>query len=116
MGGTMEPQTIFVGVDVSQGQLDYAIRPTGQRGQLSNNEMGVAELVTQLTAVPPTLIVLEATGGLELAATAALASAGCPVAVVNPHLARDFAKATGELAKTDRIDAATLAHFAEAIR
>jgi len=112
----MEPQAVFVGVDVSQEQLDYAIRPTGQHGQLPNNETGIAELVTRLTAVQPALIVLEATGGLELAATAALLTGGCPVAVVNPRQARDFAKATGELAKTDRIDAATLAHFAEAIR
>ncbi len=69
-----------------------------------------------MIAVRPALIVLEATGGLELAVTAALASAGCPVAVVNPRQVRDFAKATGELAKTDRIDASMLAHFAEAIR
>jgi transposase len=112
----MESPSVYVGVDVSQDQLDYAIRPTGQRGQFSNNETGIAELVTQLTAVHPALIVLEATGGLELAATAALAGASCPVAVVNPRQARDFAKATGELAKTDRIDANMLAHFAEAIR
>ncbi len=112
----MESQSVFVGVDVSQEQLDYAIRPAGTRGQVPNSESGVIELVKQLTAVQPALIVLEATGGLELAATAALAGAGWPVAVVNPRQARDFAKATGELAKTDRIDAATLAHFAEAIR
>ncbi len=112
----MEVQSVFVGVDVSQEQLDYAIRPTGEHAQVSNSETGVVELVKRLMAVHPTLIVLEATGGLELTATAALAEAGCPVAVVNPRQVRDFAKATGELAKTDRIDAATLAHFAEAIR
>jgi transposase len=112
----MEPHAVFVGVDVSQEQLDYALWPTGEHGQAPNSETGVAELVKQLTALHPTLVVLEATGGLELAATVALASAGCPVAVVNPRPVRDFAKATGELAKTDRIDAATLAHFAEAIR
>jgi transposase len=112
----MEPQPIFVGLDVSQAQLDYAVRPTGKRGQVPNTEAGLAKLVKRLTAVQPTLVVMEATGGLEQAATAALASAGCPVAVVNPRQVRDFAKATGELAKTDQIDAATLAHFAEAIR
>lgn len=112
----METQPLFVGVDVSQDQLEYAFRPTGQRGQCANTETGVAELVTQLTAMQPALVVLEATGGLELAATTALVSAGCPVAVVNPRQARDFAKATGELAKTDRIDAGMLAHFAKAIR
>jgi transposase len=112
----MESQSVFVGVDVSQEQLDYAVRPTGEHGQVPNSETGVVELVKQLMAIRPALIVLEATGGLELAATAALAGAGCPVAVVNPRQVRDFAKATGELAKTDRIDASMLAHFAEAIR
>ena len=112
----MTVQSIFVGVDVSQEQLDYAVRPTGEHGHIPNTETGVVELVKQLVVVHPTLIVLEATGGLELAATAALISAGCPVAVVNPRQVRDFAKATGELAKTDRIDASLLAHFAEAIR
>jgi transposase len=112
----MESQSIFVGLDVSKEQLDYAVRPTGERGRVPNHEAGLAELVQRLTALPPTLVVLEATGGLELAATAALASAGCPVAVVNPRQVRDFAKATGQLAKTDQIDAGTLAHFAEAIR
>lgn len=112
----METPLLFVGMDVSQSQLDYAIRPTGEHGHVPNSESGVADLVKQLTAVHPALIVLEATGGLELTAAVALAGAGCPVAVVNPRQARDFAKATGTLAKTDRIDAATLAHFAEAIR
>ncbi len=112
----MEHQEQFVGVDVSQAQLDYAVRPSGEQGHVPNTEAGLAELVQQLKAVQPTLVVLEATGGLELAATAALASAGCPVAVVNPRQVRDFARATGELAKTDQLDARILAHFAEAIR
>jgi len=73
-------------------------------------------LVERLQAVQPTLIVLEATGGLERAATAALATAGLPVVVVNPRQARDFARATGQLAKTDALDARALAHFADVIR
>jgi transposase len=112
----MESQSVFVGIDVSKEQLDYSIRPTGEHGQVPNSEAGVVELVKHMIAVRSALIVLEATGGLELAITATLASAGCPVAVVNPRQVRDFAKATGELAKTDRIDASMLAHFAEAIR
>ena len=112
----MEAPSVFVGIDVSQAQLDYAIRPTGEHGHVPNSEPGLVELVNQMARVRPTLIVLEATGGLELTATAALASAGYPVAVVNPRQVRDFAKATGELAKTDHLDAHLLAHFAEAIR
>jgi transposase len=109
---------LFVGIDVAKAQLDIAVRPTGERWAVPQTEAGAAELVTQLQALipAPTLIVLEATGGLERLASAALAAAGLPVAVVNPRQVRDFAKATGRLAKTDRLDAQVLAHFAEAVR
>jgi transposase len=91
------------------------VRPSGERWAVLNDANGVTTLVDRLQALQPTLIVLEATGGLERAATAALATAGLPV-VVNPRQARDFARATGQLAKTDALDARALAHFADVIR
>ena len=106
----------FVGIDVAKAQLDIAVRPSGERWAVPNDAGGVGTLVEQLQALHPTLIVLEATGGLERAATAALATAGLPVVVVNPRQARDFARATGQLAKTDALDARALAHFADVIR
>jgi transposase len=110
-----EPQ-VFVGIDVSKAQLDVALRPTEDQWHVSNDEVGIPGLVERLQAVQPTLIVLEATGGLEVPAAGALSEAGLPVVVVNPRHARDFAKATGRLAKTDSLDARGLAHFAEAVR
>src|SRR5215510_2971414 len=95
----------FVGIDVAKAQWDIAVRPSGERWAVPNDAGGVGTLVEQLQALQPTLIVLEATGGLERAATAALATAGLPVVVVNPRQARDFARATGQLAKTDALDA-----------
>jgi transposase len=106
---------VFVGLDVSKAQWDVALRPGG-RFATPNDETGIARLVERLRAMAPALIVLEATGGLELPATGALAAAGLPVVVVNPRQIRDFAKATGRLAKTDALDAEVLAHFAEVIR
>jgi transposase len=106
---------IFTGIDVSKAALDVALRPSGELWRCANDEGGIAELVVRLQPLEPRLIVLEATGGLERLAVAALALAGLPVAVVNPRQARDFAKATGRLAKSDALDAAVLAHFAEAI-
>src|SRR5262247_2930183 len=106
----------FVGIDVAKAQLDIAVRPSGERWAVSNDADGVATLVEQLQPLHPTLIVLEATGGLERVATSALATAGLPVVVVNPRQARDFARATGQLAKTDALDARALAHFADVIR
>jgi len=106
----------FVGIDVAKAQLDIAVRPSGERWAVSNDTSGIVTLVDRLQTLPPTLIVLEATGGLERAATAALATAGLPVVVVNPRQARDFARATGQLAKTDALDARALAHFADVIR
>ena len=110
-----QPQ-LFVGIDVAKAQLDMALRPTGERWEVTNDEAGIASLVAHLQAVVPTLIVLEATGGYQRAVVAALAAAGLPIVVVNPRHARDFAKATGQLAKTDRLDARALAHFADAVR
>jgi transposase len=114
-----EPAPTFIGIDVAKAQLDVAVRSTGATGErwtAPQTEAGVADLVARLQPLAPTLIVLEATGGLERLASAALAAAGLPVAVVNPRQVRDFAKATGRLAKTDRLDAQVLAHFAEAVR
>lgn len=106
---------VCVGIDVSKQQLDIALRP-GRRYSVPNNEAGVASVLADLKTVSLTLVVLEATGGLELPLTSALALAGLPVVVVNPRQVRDFAKATGQLAKTDAIDAQVLARFAEVIR
>ncbi len=106
----------FVGIDVSKATLDVALRPGGEPWRCANDEAGIAELVGRLRPLEPQLVVLEATGGLERLVVAALALAGLPVAVVNPRQVRDFAKATGRLAKTDALDAGVLAHFAEAIR
>jgi transposase len=105
-----------VGIDVSTACLDAAVRPSGEAWQCSNDERGVAALVARLQGLAPHLIVLEATGGLERLVTAALALAGLSVAVVNPRQVRDFAKATGRLAKTAAVDAAVLAHFGQALQ
>jgi transposase len=107
---------VFVGIDVANAQLDIALRPTGERWALTNDDVGIAALVERLQAVQPHVIVLEATGGYQRAVVAALAAAGLPVTVVNPRQARDFANATGPLATTDALDARALAHVAEAVR
>jgi transposase len=105
----------FVGIDVSKRSLDGRLRP-GPAFQQPNTPAGIAQIVTLLTARPTTLVVVEATGGLEGPLVQALQQAAIPVAVVNPRQARAFAEAGGELAKTDRIDAAMLAFFAETFR
>jgi transposase len=110
------PVFSFVGIDVSRDRLEVAVRPGGDAWAVGNDAAGIAELVPQLRARAPLGVVVEATGGLEAPLAAALAEAGLPIAVVNPRHARDFAKATGQLAKTDALDARMLAHFAEAIR
>ena len=112
----MIPTPVFVGLDVAKATLDVALRPSGERWSVSNDEAGVAALVDRLRPLPPTLVVCEATGGFERAAIAMLAAAGLPVVVANPRQIRDFARATGQLAKTDQIDAAILALFAERVR
>ena len=112
----MEEEPRYVGIDVSKAQVDVAVRPTGQRWAASYNETGVGELVSQIVDIGPAMVLLEATGGLELPLVTALAAAALPVVVVNPRQVRDFARATGTLAKTDSLDAAVLAHFADAVR
>ena len=106
----------FLGIDVAKAQLDIAVRPSGECWAVPNDASGVAALVDRVQALQPTLIVLEATGGLERAVTSALATAGLPVVVVNPRPVRDFARATGQLAKTEALDARALAHCADVIR
>lgn len=112
----MDQEPIYVGIDVAKAQLDLAVRPTGQEWQSPNTPEGIAQIVGRLQALAPTLVTLEATGGLQLPLAAALAVAGLPLAVVNPRQVRDFAKAIGRLAKTDRLDAQVLAHFGEATK
>jgi transposase len=111
----MNPTLTYVGIDVSKERLDLAVRPSGQRWSCANEPSDFPTLVAQLQALQPTLIVLEASGALERPVTATLAAAGLPLAIVNPRQVRDFAKATGLLAKTDRLDAGVLAHFAEVL-
>jgi transposase len=112
----LESSLIFVGIDVSKAQLDVAMRPTGEKQSFTNDKVGIKALVKRLAKLQPTLIVLEATGGYERLAMRALISVELPAVMVNPRQVRDFAKATGQLAKTDTIDAVVLAHFAEALR
>jgi len=106
----------FIGVDVSKAKLDVGVLPTGERFTLLNDEAGIAELVRRCSALTPTRIVLEATGGYEAAAALALRQASLPACVVNPRMVRDFARAAGRLAKTDAIDAEVLALFGERLR
>jgi transposase len=107
---------VFVGIDVSKDFLDVGVRPSGERFRVAYDEPGLDALVSRLEPLHPRRIVLEATGKLEARLVAHLQMAGMTPVVVNPRQVRDFAKATGELAKTDGIDAGVLAHFAEAIR
>ena len=104
----------YVGIDISKTHLDLAVHATGEPWRVTYDTAGIKQVVTQLLAMAPTLIVLEATGGLEARLVSALAAAQLPVAVVNPRQVRAFAHAAGILAKTDRLDAQVLAHFAAA--
>src|SRR5215204_7292590 len=112
----MDKAPVFVGIDVSKRRLDVHLRPAGESFTIDYDAEEVVALVERLGALEPALIVLEATGGLEVRLAAALAAAGLPVAVVNPRQVRAFARAIGRLAKTDRLDAQVLAHFGAAIR
>ena len=112
----MSASQVFVGIDVAKAQLDIALRPTGERWAITNDAPGITALVTRLQEIAPQLIVLEATGGYQRAVVAALAAAALPLVVVNLRQVRDCAKATGQLAKTDTLDARAVAHFAEAAR
>lgn len=97
--------SVYVGIDVSKDRLDVAERPSGRSWAMGNDEDGITRLVEQMLEVSPTLVVLEASGGYQIAAVAELVAKRIPVAVVNPRQVRDFAKALGLLAKTDAIDA-----------
>lgn len=107
---------IVVGIDVSKNRLDVAVRPSGEAFAVDRNATGLEQLATRLTALSPQIVALEATGGFETVAAASLAAAGLPVVVVNPAQIRAFARAVGQRAKTDPIDAAVIAHFAEATK
>ena len=112
----MKDTRLFVGIDVSKRHLDVAVRPEGDVWQTTNDAGGITTLVEHLIELAPRLVVLEATGGIELALAVAGAAAGLPIAVVNPRHVRDFARAAGKLAKTDALDAQVLAHYAEAMQ
>ena len=107
---------IYVGIDVSKDRLDVAVRPTGESFAVARNGAGIDELIERLRAISPRLVAIEATGGFETIVAAGLAGAGLPVVVVNPAQVRAFANALGKRAKTDPIDAAVIAHFAEATK
>lgn len=106
----------FVGIDVSKDRLDVYLRPSGESFAVARDGEALAGLVERLRVLAPALVVMEATGGYESVVASAIGAAHLPLAVINPRQIRDFARATGRLAKTDRIDAAAIAHFAEAIR
>jgi len=107
---------VFVGIDISKQSLDVHIAPPGHSLKVDYDDAGVGKLVERIEAAKPTLVVMEATGGYEARLASELAAKGLPVAVINPRQARDYAKATGQLAKTDRVDAIVLCGFARAIR
>lgn len=107
---------ITVGIDVSKDLLDVAVRSSGEQFVVERSSKGLDELAARLVSIGPTCVALEATGGFETVVTAALASAGLPVVVVDPSKVRAFAAAIGQRAKTDPIDAALIAHFAEAVK
>ena len=110
------PGPVFAGIDVSKDRLDVHLRPSGQGFAVPRDGPGLERLAAELRSLSPALVVLEATGGFEVTVAAALAGAGLPLAVVNPRQIRDFARATGRLAKTDRLDAEAIALFAERVR
>ena len=112
----MQSTPVFVGVDVSKARLDVAVTGSDETWSVSNTSDGIAQLVERLREIGPTLVVMEATGGFEVPAAAALATAEIPVVIANPRQVRDFARSTGQLAKTDTIDAYILALFAERVR
>lgn len=106
----------YLGIDVAKATLDWALLPEATTGSVPNTDAGIQTLLATLGPLPPSLIVLEATGGYEAAVVAALAHAGCPVVVANPRQIRDFAKGLGRLAKTDALDAGVLAEFAARVQ
>ena len=107
---------LFIKIDVSKDRLDICVRPSGETFVVTRDDEGLERLVERLRALAPALVTLEATGGYETVVASALAAEHLPLAVVNPRQIRDFARSTSKLAKTDRLDAAAIAHFAEAVR
>ena len=114
--GVNQPQACFVGIDVSTQSLDLHVLPEEHSQSFAADAAGIAAVVNRLRSRGVTLIVVEATGGYERALVVALVDAELPVAVINPRQARDFARALGILAKTDRLDACVLARFARDVR
>ena len=108
-------EQIFVGIDVAKDRLDVHVRPSGEALSVARDGNGLDDLVARLRKLDVALVVLEATGGFETTVAGALCAAGLPLAVVNPRQIRDVTRATGRLAKTDALDAAAIAHFAEAV-
>ena len=112
----MTHEAVYVGVDVSKAALDVAVLPMAEHWSVANGEDGIDSLVVRLRALSPSLVVLEASGGLQRPVVAAMGAAGLPIVVVKPRQVRDFAKATGKLAKADALDANVLALFAERVQ
>jgi transposase len=112
----MDHKQVFVGIDVSKKHLDVSVRPGDEFFRVSNDDPGIADLVQRLIDSHPQLILLEASGGYEILAAAALRQADLPAQIINPRQVREFARSTGKLAKTDKIDASVLAHFAQLLQ
>lgn len=112
----MDQEKMYVGIDVAKHNMDVAVYPSGHRWSFTNNDKGISQAVTRLHELSPALVVMEATGYIELPLTAALAVAGLPTVVVNPRQVRDFARAMGRLSKTDAIDAQVMAYFAATVQ
>ena len=112
----MNKEKAYVGIDVAKAHLDIALDSSERKWQFGNDEVGINQVTELLQEISPALVVMEATGGYETSLAYALKAVGIPVAIVNPRTARDFAKATGRLAKTDALDAKVLAHFAAVIK
>jgi transposase len=112
----MDHAQVFVGIDVSKKQLDVAIRPGEDFFRVTNDDLGIPALVQRLVDLNPRLILLEASGGYEILAAASLRQADLPAQIINPRQVREFARSTGKLAKTDKIDASVLAHFAQLLQ
>lgn len=111
----MEKGKVYVGIDIAKASMDIAVHPAGKHRSFTNDDRGISQAVHYLRETAPTLVVLEATGGIEVPLAAALAAAEIPVVIINPRQVRDFAKATGKMAKTDAIDAQVIAHFAATV-
>ena len=116
MGGEMEGVSPSVGIDVSKAMLDLSAYPSSNSWRVEHTPAGITALAEELASLRPAVVVVEATGGLEVSLVAALGAAALPVVVVNPRQVRDFARATGRLAKTDKLDSQVLAQFGAMVR